>query len=190
VVQWLRDGLGLIRASSDVEELAGSVEDNGGVYFVPAFTGLGAPYWDPYARGMIAGLTRGANAGHIARAALESIAFQVKDVMKAMEDDAGFRISELKVDGGAVVNDLLMQIQADLIGIPVIRPKTIETTALGAAYLAGLATGFWKNTGEIEAQWEAERTFTREISDSDRQRLTEGWKKAVTCARSWSGPSP
>jgi glycerol kinase len=190
VVQWLRDGLGLIRESSEVEELARSVDHNGGVYFVPAFTGLGAPHWDPYARGMIAGLTRGVNAGHIARAALESIAFQVKDVMKAMEEDAGFRISELKVDGGAVVNNLLMQIQADLIGIPVIRPQTIETTALGAAYLAGLATHFWENIEVLEAHWEAECTFASEITESERQNLLEGWMKAVTRARSWSGPTP
>jgi len=190
VVQWLRDGLGLINSSSEVEELAGTVKDNGGVYFVPAFTGLGAPYWDPYARGMMAGLTRGVTSGHIARAALESIAFQVKDVMKAMEQDAGIAIRELKVDGGAVVNDLLMQFQADLIGIPVIRPETIETTALGAAYLAGLATRFWTGIGEIEAQWSAERTFACSISESDRQRLMEGWDRAVSRAQSWIAPSP
>jgi glycerol kinase len=190
VVQWLRDGLGLIRSSADVEKLAGTVKDNGGVYFVPAFTGLGAPYWDPYARGMIAGLTRGVTSGHIARAALESIAFQVKDVMKAMEEDAGFRIRELKVDGGAVVNDLLMQFQADPIGIPVIRPETIETTALGAAYLAGLAVGFWKSIGEIESQWAAEKTFTCTISESERQQLMDGWDRAVSRARSWIPPQP
>ena len=189
VVQWLRDGLGLIKSSSEIEKLAETVKDNSGVYFVPAFTGLGAPYWDPYARGMIAGLTRGVTSGHIARAALESIAFQVKDVMRAMEDDAGFRINELKVDGGAVVNDLLMQFQADLIGIPVIRPETIETTALGAAYLAGLAVDYWANIGEIESQWAAERTFTSSITEAERQQLMAGWKKAVSRAQSWTDPA-
>jgi len=189
VVQWLRDGLGLIKSSSEIEKLAETVKDNGGVYFVPAFTGLGAPYWDPYARGMIAGLTRGVTSGHIARAALESIAFQVKDVMRAMEDDAGFRINELKVDGGAVVNDLLMQFQADLIGIPVIRPETIETTALGAAYLAGLAVDYWANIGEIESQWAAEKTFTSTINETERQQLMAGWKKAVSRAQTWIDPA-
>ena len=186
VVQWLRDGLGLIKSSSEIEELAESVEDNGGVYFVPAFTGLGAPYWDPYARGMIAGLTRGVSSGHIARAALESIAFQVKDVMSAMEEDAGIKIGELKVDGGAVVNNLLMQFQADLIGIPVIRPETIETTALGAAYLAGLAVGFWQGIEEIESQWKAERTFTSAIDKAEQDKLMSGWAKAVGRSQSWS----
>lgn len=185
VIQWLRDGLGLIKQSSDVEALAESVEDNGGVYFVPAFTGLGAPHWDPYARGMIAGLTRGVNSGHIARAALESIAFQVKDVMHAMEDDAGITIGELKVDGGAVANNLLMQIQADLLGIPVIRPSTIETTALGAAYLAGLAVGFWSSVEQIQRQWNAERSFTRTITAAHQQQLMDGWHRAVSRARNW-----
>ncbi len=186
VVQWLRDGLGLIKSSSQIEKLAERVEDNGGVYFVPAFTGLGAPYWDPYARGMIAGLTRGVNSGHIARAALESIAFQVKDVMSAMEEDAGISIKELKVDGGAVVNNLLMQFQADLIGIPVIRPETTETTALGAAYLAGLAVGFWQGIEEIEAQWAAERTFTCTITKAEQDKLMTGWAKAVGRSQGWS----
>jgi glycerol kinase len=188
VVQWLRDGLGVIGTSSDVEKLAKTVDDNGGVYFVPAFTGLGAPYWDPYARGMIAGITRGVTAAHIARAALESIAFQVKDVIGAMEEDAGFKIKELKVDGGAAVNDLLMQFQSDLIGIPVIRPETIETTALGAAYLAGLAVGFWSDLEEIETQWKAERTFSCKISGEAQKKLMEGWEKAVSRARSWQEP--
>jgi glycerol kinase len=185
VIQWLRDGLGLIRESSEVEELAGTVPDNGGVYFVPAFTGLGAPYWDPYARGMIAGLTRGTKAGHIARAALESIAFQVNDVIRAMEDDAGIRISELKVDGGAAVNDLLMQFQADLTGIPVIRPRIIETTSMGAAYLAGLATGTWDTMDEIRDHWSVDRIFEQQVSGEDRETLKEGWKKAVERARNW-----
>lgn len=188
VVQWLRDGLGLIRHSEDVEKLAAEVDDNGGVYFVPAFTGLGAPHWDPYARGMIAGLTRGTTAGHIARAALESIAYQVYDVISAMEDDAGIRIQELKVDGGAAVNDLLMQFQADLIGIPVIRPETIETTALGAAYLAGLAVQYWSGLEEIEKQWAMDRTFTMTISTETQQELKKGWQKAISHANDWDRP--
>ncbi len=185
VVQWLRDGLGIISKSEDVEELASRVEDNGGVYFVPAFTGLGAPHWDPYARGMIAGLTRGVTSGHIARAALESIAFQVYDVISAMEDDAGITIKELKVDGGAAINDLLMQFQANLIGIPVIRPETIETTALGAAYLAGLAVKFWTGLDEIEKQWAMDRTFTSDISQESQRELKEGWNKAVSRSKNW-----
>jgi glycerol kinase len=185
VIQWLRDGLGLIEKSSDVEQLAKSVEDNGGVYFVPAFTGLGAPHWDPYARGMIAGLTRGVTSGHIARAALESIAFQVNDVMQAMEDDAGITIGELKVDGGAVVNDLLMQFQADLLGIPVVRPETIETTALGAAYLAGLAVRYWSTIEEIGEQWAVDRTFTGGISEENQQVVKDSWHRAVSRAKNW-----
>jgi len=185
VVQWLRDGLGLISKSEDVEELASRVEDNGGVYFVPAFTGLGAPHWDPYARGMIAGLTRGVTSGHIARAALESIAFQVYDVISAMEDDAGITIKELKVDGGAAINDLLMQFQANLIGIPVIRPETIETTALGAAYLAGLAVKFWSGLDEIEKQWAMDRTFNSDISEESQGELKAGWNKAVSRSKNW-----
>lgn len=186
VVQWLRDGLGIIKSSDEIEKLAESVEDNAGVYFVPALAGLGAPYWDPYARGMIAGLTRGVNSGHIARAALEGIAFQVMDVMKAMEEDAGISIKEMKVDGGAVVNELLMQFQADLIGIPVIRPETIETTALGAAYLAGLAVGYWKDIKEIESQWIAERIFAPEIGKVEQENLKAGWAKAVERSKNWS----
>ncbi len=189
VIQWLRDGLGLIEKSSDVENLAATVEDNGGVYFVPAFTGLGAPHWDPYARGMIAGITRGVKAGHLARAALESIAFQVSDVMNAMEDDAGISIRELKVDGGAVVNDLLMQFQADILGIPVIRPRTIETTALGAAYLAGLAVKFWSGSDRIVDQWAMDKTFETSIDPSVRQELLEGWQKVVSRAGNWERPS-
>ncbi|MEN8201636.1 MAG: glycerol kinase GlpK [Bacteroidota bacterium] len=188
VVQWLRDGLGLIDKSEDVEKLAAEVDDNGGVYFVPAFTGLGAPHWDPYARGMIAGLTRGVKAGHIARAALESIAFQVYDVISAMEDDAGMIIKELKVDGGAAVNDLLMQFQTDLIGIPVIRPETIETTALGAAYLAGLAVKYWSGLDEIKEQWAMDRTFTSSISQESQQELKKGWQKAISHAAHWDKP--
>ncbi|MEZ5072335.1 MAG: glycerol kinase GlpK [Bacteroidales bacterium] len=185
VVQWLRDGLGLVKESSEIEALAASVEDNGGVYFVPAFTGLGAPHWDPYARGMIAGLTRGVTSGHIARAALESIAFQVNDVVGAMEDDANTKIRELKVDGGAVVNNLLMQFQADLLGLPVIRPRIIETTALGAAYLAGLAVGFWKSVEEISAQWAEDRTFHRTIDRPKQQELLDAWHRAISRAKNW-----
>ena len=185
VIQWLRDGLGLIRESSEIKALAETVKDNGGVYFVPAFTGLGAPYWDPYARGMIAGLTRGVTAGHIARAALESIAFQVNDVIRAMESDAGIRIRELKVDGGASVNDLLMQFQSDLTGIPVIRPKIIETTALGAAYLAGLAVGVWSSEEEISEHWSEDRTFLQNVTAEDQKDLIKGWKKAVGRAGGW-----
>ena len=185
VVQWLRDGLKIIKDSAEVEALAKSVDDNGGVYFVPAFTGLGAPHWDQYARGIIAGLTRGVDAGHIARAALESIAFQVNDVMKAMEDDAGIKISELKVDGGAAVNDLLMQFQADLIAIPVIRPESIETTALGAAYLAGLAVNFWESVDEIMGQWAIDRKFEKKIDDKEKEKLVSGWEKAVSRAKDW-----
>jgi glycerol kinase len=185
VIQWLRDGLGIIKKSADVEKLAETVDDSGGVCFVPAFTGLGAPHWDQYARGMIAGLTRGATAGHIARAALESIAFQVSDVMGAMEDDAGMKIGELRVDGGAVVNDLLMQFQANLLGIPVIRPENIETTALGAAYLAGLAVNYWATVEEIREQWAMDRTFSSEISAGQSKALIQEWDKAVARARSW-----
>ena len=185
VVQWLRDGLGIIRDSGEVEALARSVEDNGGVYFVPAFTGLGAPYWDQYARGIMAGLTRGVHAGHIARAALESIAFQVNDVIRAMEDDTGMQIGELRVDGGAAVNDLLMQFQADLTGVPVIRPDSIETTALGAAYLAGLAVGFWEGVEEIRGQWVMDRKFEKGITESEKEALIRCWEKAVSRARDW-----
>jgi len=185
VIQWLRDGLGLIKDSSEVEQLALTVKDNGGVYFVPAFTGLGAPYWDPYARGMIAGLTRGVTAGHIARAALESIAFQVNDVIQAMENDAGLKIRELKVDGGAAVNDLLMQFQSDLIGIPVIRPRIIETTSLGAAYLAGLAVGTWNSVDEIRDYWTVDREFHQQVSAEDQKALKKGWKKAVERSMNW-----
>ena len=159
VVQWLRDGLGIIKSASEVEALAASVPDNGGVYFVPAFAGLGSPHWDPHARGNISGLTRGSTAGHIARAALESIAYQSADVLDAMQADSGIAISELRVDGGAARNDYLMQFQADILGVPVVRPRVTETTALGAAYLAGLAVGYWKNAAEIDAQWQAERRF-------------------------------
>ncbi len=185
VIQWLRDGLKIIKHSNEVEELARSVKDNGGVYFVPAFTGLGAPHWDPYARGNISGLTRGTNTGHLARAALESIAFQVNDLIRSMEEDSGIPIKELKVDGGAAVNNLLLQFQADLIDIPVIRPRTIETTALGACYLAGLAVKFWGSVEEIKGQWAMDRRFEKDISEPAKEALISGWNKAVGLAKEW-----
>ena len=178
VVQWLRDGLGVIRSSSEVEALAASVPDNGGVYFVPALTGMGAPYWDQYAHGLICGLTRGATAGHIARAALEGIAFQTMDIVGAMEKDAGMRLSELKVDGGASRNNLMMQFQADVLGASVIRPVVTETTAMGACYLAGLAVGYWSSIDEVKRQWKAERIFTP--SDADVAPLKRGWADAIS----------
>jgi glycerol kinase len=185
VVQWLRDGLGIIRDSVDVEYLAGKVPDNGGVYLVPAFAGLGAPHWDAYARGSISGLTRGSTASHIARAALESIAYQSYDVLKAMERDSGIELKELRVDGGASANDLLMQFQADLLQVPVVRPKVTETTALGAAYLAGLAVGFWKDREEIARQWSVDRQFEPERPADEMEKLRAGWKKALERARDW-----
>ncbi len=185
VVQWLRDGLGLIAASGDVEALAASAPDNGGVYFVPAFVGLGAPYWDPYARGTIIGLTRGSGAAHIARAALESIAYQSADVIAAMESDARTRLQELRVDGGATANNLLMQFQADILGVPVVRPKVRETTALGAAYLAGLAVGYWQSQQEIGSLWQVDRVFEPAMDPDHTHALRARWKKAVIRARSW-----
>ena len=189
VVQWLRDGLGVIRASSDVEALAHSVPDNGGVYFVPAFTGLGAPHWDPYARGAIVGLTRGATAGHLARAALESIAFQTADLIQAMEADAALRLSELRVDGGATANNLLMQFQADLLGVPAVRPRIAETTALGAAYLAGLAVGFWANQEEISSQWQVDRRFEPAMERNLAEDMLRQWRRALERAAGWEAPS-
>lgn len=185
VVQWLRDGLEIIESSGDVEALASEVEDTGGVYFVPAFTGLGAPYWDQYARGTIMGITRGTTKAHIARAALASIAQQSADLLEAMQTDSGIRLTEMRVDGGATVNNLLMQIQADLLGVPVVRPQVTETTALGAAYLAGLAVGFWKDQSEIAAQWQANRRFEPEASKADVDARRAEWKKAVERAKGW-----
>lgn len=179
VVQWLRDGLGIIRTSAEVEQLAASVPDNGGVYFVPALTGLGAPYWDPYARGGIHGLSRGTTAAHIARAALEGIAFQTMDIVEAMERDAGVELKELKVDGGASRNNLLMQFQSDLLGTEVIRPKVTETTALGAAYLAGLAVGYWKDIEHIKRLWAAERHFGPSTDKETVAQAKAGWANAV-----------
>ena len=178
VVQWLRDGLGIIRSSSEIEGLASTVEDNGGVYFVPALTGMGAPYWDQYAHGTICGITRGTTAAHIARAALEGIAFQTMDIVGAMEKDAGVKLSELKVDGGASRNNLMMQFQADVLDTSVIRPMVTETTAMGACYLAGLAVGFWSSLDEIKAQWQAEHVFTP--SGADTAALKAGWADAIS----------
>ena len=185
VVQWLRDGLGLIKRSSDVEQLAASVNDNGGVYLVPAFAGLGAPHWDPYARGLIVGITRGTTAGHIARAALESIAFQVNDLLDAVHRDSGIALAELRVDGGAAADDMLLQMQADLLGVPVLRPAVTETTALGAAYLAGLAVQFWSSAEEIASQWRVERRFEPSMARSDVDRLRTRWREAVARAKAW-----
>ena len=188
VVQWLRDGLGIIKSSAEVEALAASVPDTGGVYLVPAFSGLGAPHWDPYARGSLFGLTRGSTAAHIARAALESIAYQSMDVLTAMEADAGLRLTQLRVDGGASLNNLLMQFQADILGVPVVRPKIAETTALGVAYLAGLAIGYWKDPSEIAGQWQIDRVFEPDLSPERREELKAGWAKAVDRAKEWKTP--
>jgi len=185
VVQWLRDGLGLIGSSSEVEQLAAGVPDNGGVYVVPAFVGLGAPHWDPYARGAVLGITRGTTAGHVARAAVESMAFQSADLAEAMQDDAGLDLQELRVDGGASVNDSLMQFQADLLGVPVRRPTVSETTALGAACLAGLAVGFWHDTADVAHHWALDREFTPGVGDHERATRRRKWQKAVGRALDW-----
>jgi glycerol kinase len=189
VVQWLRDGLGIIKTSQEVEQLALSVSDTAGVYFVPSFAGLGAPYWQPDARGTIVGLTRGATSGHIARAALQSIAYQTMDVLHAMEADAGTKIRELRVDGGATANNLLMQFQANLLNCQVIRPSIVETTALGAAYLAGLATGFWKDCSELQQQWQSEREFTPAGNPQEILEGIKGWKRAVKAVQVWANDS-
>ena len=186
VVQWLRDGLGIIRASGEVEALANSVSDNGGVYLVPAFTGLGSPHWDPRARGAIMGLTRGSTAAHIARAALESIAFQTADVLSAMVRDSGIELRELRVDGGAARNNALMQFQADVLGLRVVRPQILETTALGAAYLAGLGTGYWKTSRQLDAQWQVERTFEPQMERDQAARMLAGWQRAVERSKNWA----
>ena len=183
VVQWLRDGLEFFRSAPEIEALAAVVEDTGGVYLVPAFAGLGAPHWDPHARGTIVGLTRGTTKAHVARAALEGIALQVMDVLKAMEADAGIELKELRVDGGASANDLLMQLQADLLNVPVVRPKVLETTALGAAYLAGLAVGYWKNEAEIGKQWQTDTRFKSGMKSAARTRIVGGWERALKQAR-------
>ena len=185
VVQWLRDGLKIIRAAPEVEELAATVPDNGGVYLVPAFVGLGAPHWDPYARGAILGLTRGANLAHIARAALEGIAYQVADILQAMTADSGVKLAELRVDGGAAKNNLLMQFQADILGIPVVRPNETETTALGSAYLAALAVGYFKSLEELASHWGIDRTFEPKMSADQREKLQSEWNKALGRAKPW-----
>ena len=182
-VQWLRDKLGLIQTAAESEALAASVPDTGGVYLVPAFVGLGAPYWDAGARGLLCGLTRSSDRAHIVRATLESIAYQTRELIDAMQADAGERILELRVDGGAAANSFLLQFQADILGCPIVRPADIETTALGAAYLAGLATGFWKNVAEVESFWRAERRFEPAMDAATRDRLFSGWKDAVARCR-------
>lgn len=185
VVQWLRDGLGIIKSASDIESLARSVPDSGGVYLVPAFAGLGAPHWDQYARGTITGITRGTTRAHLARAAIESIAFQVADVLDVMREDSGVAMEELRVDGGAAANDLLLQFQADLLGVPVVRPKVTETTALGAAYLAGLAVGYWKNRDEVHAKWAVEKRFEPKMGRAEAEHRRERWTEALRRSRDW-----
>jgi glycerol kinase len=185
LVQWLRDNLGLIKNSADIEKLATSVDDNGGVYIVPAFSGLFAPYWRPDARGVIVGLTRFVNKGHIARAALESVAFQTAEVIEAVNADSGVPLEELKVDGGMVADDTLMQFQADILGVPVVRPVVVETTALGAAYAAGLAVGFWSDLGQLSANWREDRRWLPRIDDAERARRMRQWKKAVSRTFDW-----
>ena len=185
VVQWIRDGLGIVRTAAEIEPLAASVPDNGGVYLVPAFAGLGAPHWDPYARGTIVGITRGTTAAHIARAALESIAYQVSDLLDAMAADAGIALTELRVDGGAAINNTLMQFQADLLGVPVVRPAVTETTALGAAYLAGLAVGYWPSVDAITGQWKVDRRFEPAMPRSATASLRERWTEALQRSKGW-----
>lgn len=186
VVQWLRDGLKIIRNSSEVESLAAQVSSSEGVYVVPAFAGLGAPYWNQHARGTIVGITRGTTGAHFARAALDSIAYQTRDVLKAMEADSGIAIKELRVDGGATANNLLMQFQSDILHTNVVRPTVVETTALGAAYLAGLAVGYWSGTDDIQQQWQMERVFSPQMPESERAALTAGWTRAINATISWS----
>jgi glycerol kinase len=186
VVQWIRDGLNLVRAAADIEPLAASVPDNGGVYLVPAFAGLGAPHWDPFARGTIVGITRGTTAAHIARAALESIAYQVADLLDAMRADAGIPLAELRVDGGAAANDMLMQFQADLLDVPVVRPAVTETTALGAAYLAGLAVGYWSSVDALTGQWRVDRRFEPRMPPSAARALRDRWSDALSRSKGWA----
>jgi len=186
VVQWLRDSLGIIKTSADVEKLASKVADSGGVYFVPAFAGLGAPHWNQDARGTLVGMTRGSTSAHIARAALDSIAYQTLEVLQAMKIDSNIDIQELRVDGGATANNLLMQFQADIIGAQVIRPKITETTALGAAYLAGLAVGFWKSTDELEHQWQIDRVFKPSMNSSETEPFIKEWHRAITATMNWA----
>jgi glycerol kinase len=189
-VQWLRDGLGIISASSEIEKLAARVPDAGGVYFVPAFAGLGAPHWDPYARGAIFGLTRGSTREHLARAALEAMAYQTVDVVRAMERDAGVALEELRVDGGAASNDLTMQFAADMLGVDVVRPRVTETTALGAAYLAGLATGVWRDTADVASHWQEARRFVPQMDAAVRAGLLAQWHRAVERSKRWAAEDP
>jgi glycerol kinase len=186
VVQWLRDGLGFFSSSNEIEALAAQVPDNGGVFLVPAFAGLGSPHWDPHARGLMIGMTRGTTRAHVARAALESIAFQSAEVLSAMQRDAASALTELRVDGGAARNDLLMQFQADLVGVPVVRPAVTETTALGAAYLAGLAVGFWPDTATLASLWRVEKRFEPRLGGGEREQLLAGWLRAVQRAKGWA----
>jgi len=186
LVQWLRDNLGLIHTAAEVEELANTVDDNGGVYFVPAFSGLFAPYWRADARGALVGMTRYVNKGHIARAALEATAFQTREVLDAVNADSGVDLTELKVDGGMIANNLLMQFQADILGVPVVRPVVAETTALGAAYAAGLATGFWNDLGELRSNWQEDSRWTPNMDEDERARQIRLWKKAVTKTFDWT----
>jgi glycerol kinase len=185
LVQWLRDNLGMIETSADIERLAKTVTDNGGAYFVPAFSGLFAPYWRSDARGVLVGLTRYVNKGHIARAALEATAYQTREVLDAMEQDSGVQLKSLRVDGGMVVNNTLMQFQADILGVPVTRPKIAETTALGAAYAAGLATGFWRSLDELRENWGVDQTWNPALNDDERARLFRQWKRAVERSFGW-----
>jgi glycerol kinase len=185
-IQWLRDELGLIDSAAESEGLATSVPDTSGAYLVPAFVGLGAPYWDANARGVIVGLTRGTGRAHLVRAALESVAYQTADVLRAMEEDLGAPLPELRVDGGAAVNDFLMQFQADILGVPVVRPQVVETTALGVAYLAGLAVGYWDSTSELETLWATDRRFEPSMDPARRATLLHGWRQAVERARGWA----
>jgi glycerol kinase len=186
VVQWLRDGLGIIRESGDIEKLASKAKDSEGVYFVPAFAGLGAPHWDQHARGTIVGITRGTTSSHIARAALDSIAYQTLEVLLAMQEDSGIIIRELRVDGGATINNSLMQFQSDLLQTSVVRPKVTETTALGAAYLAGLAVKYWDSLHDIKDQWQEDRSFLPQISAGEVKASVKGWNRAVKAAKSWA----
>jgi len=185
VVQWLRDGLRIVRSAAEIEALAATVPDTGGVYLVPAFAGLGAPHWDQYARGTITGITRGTTGAHLARAALESIAFQVADVLDVMQKDSGIQIKELRVDGGAAANNLMLQFQADLLRVPVVRPKVTETTALGAAYLAGLAVGYWKDQQDVRANWEVQGRFEPKLGETDVRHRRARWAEALRRASDW-----
>jgi len=189
VIQWLRDELGIIKSAAETEEIAASVDSTDGVYVVPAFVGLGAPYWDSNARGTIVGLTRGSNRAHLVRAALESLAYQSRDLLAAMEQDSGIELATLKVDGGASANNLLMQFQSDLLNVPVQRPIVSETTALGAAYLAGLAVGYWQDRGDVAANWALDHEFQPAMSAGQRETLQSGWRRAVECARHWNPES-